>query len=72
MTKLTERKCIMSGCKFLVEETDPTLCKCAAVTHGKRAKPSETEQRMDAMLNLPDFERGVLSVAIANLNARGI
>ena len=72
MTKLTERKCIMSGCKFLVQDDDPTLCKCAAVVHGLKPEPSDFEKQMDAMLNLPDFERGVLSVAIANLNARGI
>ena len=68
---LIEAKC-PRGCTFLKEANDPTICKCAAVQFGKRDKPSDTESRMDDMLNMPEtIEAGVLRVAIERLNARG-
>jgi hypothetical protein len=69
---LIEAKCPRGGCTFLKESDDPTICKCAAVQCGKRAKPSDVESKMDDMLNLPEetLEAGLLRVAIERLNAR--
>jgi len=68
---LIEAKC-PRGCIFLKEADDPTICKCAAVQFGLRAKPSDAESKLDDLLNLPEetIEAGVLRVAIQRLNAR--
>lgn len=70
MTKIIQRQCAMSGCKFLVSEDDPVICKCAAEVHGLRPERTKREHQFDAMLSLPEFERGLLTVAIQRLNER--
>lgn len=69
---LIEAKCPRGPCRFLKDADDPMICKCAEVQLGKRDKPSDTELKMDDLLNLPEetIEAGVLRVAIQRLNAR--